>query len=344
MVAFNPLAYWPAGQMLPSLLLAADRSRLAHVPFLQALFEILQPRVYVELGAALDSTYLAACQVVASRALSCRCYGLPALEGEQYVGRWPAQQALRVEHAARFSAFSCLGDGDESNDQASVQSNVQALRTMSAVDLLWIEGRRTYQAVAQDVARFQARLSPRGVVLIHGIDSLPAGCGAGRLWLELAAQHPNLRVPHGEGLGVLAMGREIPEPLQALLSLHGDAAAGAVALYQALGERLTLQADLGQARDELQSRVPMLQAAHQAAQQARDETDRAIAASRQQIAALEHERDSLRVTESELRDRVRALEATLTTLNRCLSFRIGMAATAPLRWMKKRLQPATDTP
>ncbi|MBL9008540.1 MAG: hypothetical protein JNJ46_30035 [Myxococcales bacterium] len=340
MVAFHSLVYRPAEQTLPSLSLAADRSRLAHVPFLQSLLEILQPHVYVELGADLDSTYLAACQTVVSTGLSCLCYGLPAMEGEQYVGRWPAQQALRVEQAGRFSAFSCLGDSDESNDEA----NVQALRAMPPVDLLWIEGRRTYQAIAQDVARFRARLSPRGVVLIHGTDSLPEGCGAGRLWLELAAQHPNLRVPHGEGLGVLAMGREIPEPLHALLSLPGDAAAGAVALYQALGERLTLQADLGQARDELQSRVPMLQAAHQAAQQARDEKDRVIAASRQQIAALERERDALHIAESELRDRVRALEATLVTLNQCLSFRIGMAATAPLRWMKKRLHPATETP
>jgi hypothetical protein len=331
MERLNPLDHAACLRDLPSLNRALDRSRLQHVPLVQILFSLLTPRVYVELGADLGSTFAAACQAASLQDPPGRCYGLAAMEGEQPDRR--AQHLLdptaRAEHSAAYRGCSLLA---EVEDVLSAWHDA----TRPEIDLLLIEGRRTYQAVRQDLAHFSSRLSPRGVVLIHGIVASPAGCGAGRLWHEVAPQHPHLALSHGEGLGLLALGAEAPSLLSSLLALNPSQWQQAAAWLASLGERLSLKADLAQARSELFSQIPSLQAAQQALHTSEQERQREQALLRQQLAEAERDRDEQRARASALHAHVQSLESTLATLNGCLSFRIGMAATAPLRWVAKR--------
>lgn len=338
MARFDPLAFSTALLPLSSLSAAQDRSRLQHVPLLQALFHVVRPRVYVELGADLDSTYLAACQAVTAQGLDCRCYGLVAMEGEQLDRRSRPliDPQRRAEHLASYGAVSQLGEPDDA-------LFAELDPALPPIDLLLIDGRRTYQAVAQDLARFSSRLSPQGIVLIHGTAPQTPGFGASRLWSELAPRGPHVHLGHGDGLGLLAIGADLPEALRELLSPDTVAAGPVAAWLAALGEQLALQADLAQARRELLAYIPAMQDAQRALRSVEQQASQDLAALRQQLAAVECEREQQRGIAASLRERITQLEDTLTSVNGCLSFRIGMAATAPLRWVAKRLQPSTGS-
>lgn len=341
MVVFDPLLYARALRTLPSLLPAEDPGRLAAVPFLQVLIESLQPRVYVEVGADLHSTYGAACQALAGQASVVRCFGLPAFEGDQLD---PRSQPLinprqRAAHDASYGAFSQLGQADAEPAEALAA-------TVPAIDLLLIDARRTYQAVAYDLARFRPLLSPRGVVLLFGIAEPSTVLGARRLWQKLAAQQPHFELPHSLGLGLLAgFGTgdlaDLPASIQALCTADDATTAGLRTLFESLGERLVMERDVLLARREIATQVPLLQAAHVAAHQVEHAHSQQRTAWQAEREVLERALAAQKTVEQSLRQQVQALEETLHTLNHCLSFRIGMAATAPLRWMTKRRQPSS---
>lgn len=46
--------------------------------------------------------------------------------------------------------------------------------------------------------------------------------GCGRLWQELSRRHPSFEFVHGHGLGVLAVGAELPRPLEPLFEAAAD--------------------------------------------------------------------------------------------------------------------------
>lgn len=341
MVVFDPLLYAHALRTLPSLSLAQDPGRLAHAPFLQVLIACLQPRVYVEVGADLHSTYAAACQALAGRDPAVRCLGLPAFEGDQLDPRSQSllDPRLRAEHEATYGALSQLGlvDAEPADALAAM---------VPAIDLLLVDARRTYQAVAYDLARFRPLLSPHGVVLLYGIAEPSAVLGARRLWQKLAAQQPHFELPHSQGLGLLAgFGAgdlaDLPVSIQALCTADDATTAGLRTLFESLGERLLMERDVLLARREIAAQVPLLQAAHVAAHQVEHAHGQQRTAWQAEREVLERALATQKTVEQSLREQVQALEQTLHTLNHCLSFRIGMAATAPLRWVTKRRQPSS---
>ena len=97
----------------------------------------------------------------------------------------PGQIFSIHHHDARYGSFSTL-----------LRSSFNGALPYFAdgrIDLLHIDGFHTYEAVSGDFKAWQPELSPRAVVLFHGINVRDRGFGIWRFWEELASNHPHFR-------------------------------------------------------------------------------------------------------------------------------------------------------
>lgn len=174
---------------------------LEHIPFAFWLVEAQQPRVMVELGTGDGVSYFAFCQAVERLGLDTRCFGVEISEGAA------ASEPLRVHNEAQYSGFSRLLRSRPDD----------ALRHFedASIDLLHIDGRDAAEAVLADLDACLGKLSPRAIVLIHGINERERS--PFRLFQALARKHSHFDFTHGSGLGVLGIGAEQDPRVERLL-------------------------------------------------------------------------------------------------------------------------------
>jgi hypothetical protein len=187
----------------------------AHVPFALWLVSATRPRLIVELGTHNGVSYAAFCETVLQEKLATRCYAVDSWTGDDHAGHYDESvyTRLRAFHDGRYSAFSEL-----------LRMSFDEARDMIAdgtVDLLHIDGFHSYDAVRHDFEGWEPKLSPRAVVLFHDINVLGPGFGVARFWAEVEGRFPSFAFLHGHGLGVLAVGPEVPP---AVLRLCASAA------------------------------------------------------------------------------------------------------------------------
>ena len=211
---------------------------IEHGPFAFWLIEASRPRLLVELGTHHGYSYLAFCQAVQRLGIDTRCFAVDLWKGDEHAGWYGGEvlEALRQYHDPRYTAFSSL-----------VQSSFDdALRHFpdGSVDLLHIDGRHFYDDVRHDFETWRPKLSDRAIVLFHDTNVRKRDFGVFRLWDELRALHPHFEFLHGHGLGVLAIGSEYPERMNALFHCRDEAARQLRDVYARLGGSITTQMSL----------------------------------------------------------------------------------------------------
>jgi hypothetical protein len=189
-----------------------------HVPFAQWLVAAARPELIVELGTHNGVSYAAFCETVLRERLATRCYAVDSWTGDAHAGEYDESvyTALRDFHDGRYGAFSEL-----------LRMSFDAARGVIAdgsVDLLHIDGFHGYEAVRHDFTSWEAKLSPRAVVLFHDTNVLERGFGVVRFWAEIRDRYPSFEFLHGHGLGVLAVGPAVPPAVARLCATPSGAA------------------------------------------------------------------------------------------------------------------------
>ena len=206
----DPLFWRPTRLGVPS-------AWYGHIPFAFWLVAAIRPRLLVELGTHAGVSYAAFCEAVVRCRLPTRCFAVDSWLGDQHSGRYGEEvyADFRQFNDQHFRAFSTL-----------LRMDFDAAREQFAdgtIDLLHIDGEHTYEAVSHDLETWRRKLSDRAVVVFHDTIVRERDFGVWRLWHELTAQHPGFEFFHSSGLGVLAIGPDVPPPLTALLRA-GDGA------------------------------------------------------------------------------------------------------------------------
>lgn len=278
-----------------------------HIPFAFVLADLLAPRNFVELGAHKGDSYFAFCQTVKSLGLPTRCYAVDTWEGDVHTLSYGETVFAEFQawHDSRYAAFST--PMRMTFDQAAAKFE------NGSVDLLHIDGTHSYDAVKHDFETWLPKMSERGVVLFHDTNVRRDLYGVWKFWDEARAGRAHFEFKHGNGLGVLATGTELPERFRAFLELAQAIPDAVCKLFETLGQRVARGAAaaaqaariaaLEKTQEELFGKVSQLHAeldklstAHTALIGQRDELhvrnaalDRALSAVRIELAATQTE-------------------------------------------------------
>ena len=187
-------------------------SWLEHIPFAFWIVDVLRPQVIVELGTQSGNSYAAFAQAVQMTNLAARTYAVDTWKGDAHAGFY--DEAVFTEfaayHGAHFSSFSRL--------IRSTFEEAAAYFADGDIDLLHLDGCHTYEAVQADFNLWRDKISGRGVVLMHDTNVREREFGVWRLWSELSARYPSFEFLHGHGLGVLAIGSDVPDAVRWLVA------------------------------------------------------------------------------------------------------------------------------
>lgn len=221
------------GFVTPAMFWAPDRAdaspRCEHVPFLFWLVDAQRPFTLVELAETPGAPYLALCQAVSRLGLPTRCYAVCAHASRR--------DELVGYHDGRYAQFSQILQGQAGQQVDRFEDG--------AVDLVSIDAAQS-AAFADSLGAWLPKLSPRAVILIHGIDDPSTNNNALELWTTLAVRYRHFEFVHGSGLGILGVGPDLPPALQRLFSLDAIAprALEVREMFARLGRGVGLQAEL----------------------------------------------------------------------------------------------------
>jgi O-antigen biosynthesis protein len=227
---FNPLDY-PVALASPQRLVHS--AWIEHVPFGMAVVEMVRPSLLVELGVHLGVSYCSFCQAIDQLGLDTRVYGVDTWQGDEHAGFTEpvVLHDLKRHHDPLYGRFSYL-----------VQSTFCEAANRFAdgtIDLLHIDGFHSYAAVKEDFDTWRPKMSRRGVILMHDVRARLPGFGVWQLWDEIEATYPTFAFDHQYGLGVVAVGSDVPSELQPLLNASPIERGRIRRYFSQVGERLS---------------------------------------------------------------------------------------------------------
>jgi hypothetical protein len=206
-----------------------------HAPFAFWLTEAIKPHCFVELGTHYGYSYFAFCQAIKKLGLDTTTYAVDTWQGDEHAhfydeSVYKTVQAYNQQHYSNFSHLYRY-----TFDEAV------SLFEDNSIDLLHIDGRHFYEDVKHDFFTWFPKLTKNAIVLFHDISEVERGFGVGKFFDEISTNKQFFKFYHNHGLGILAVGKDMPEGLIPLLRAPKEVADQIRTIYEILGTNLTRQ-------------------------------------------------------------------------------------------------------
>jgi hypothetical protein len=211
---------------------------LEHAPFAFWIVNAQRPSSIVELGTHNGFSFFTFCEAVTLFGLPTRAFAIDTWRGDDQAGFYDDavyEEVDRIRSEQYPEQAELLrGYFDDFVDEFPDGS----------VDLIHIDGRHGYEDILHDFTSWLPKASDRAVILFHDIAEHQEGFGVWRFWDEVSNRYPSFAFEHGHGLGVLAVGSNVPAPVLAFLDAASQRPELVRETYARLGARVTRQAQL----------------------------------------------------------------------------------------------------
>lgn len=262
---------------------------LWHVPFLFWVVEVMRPTCVVQLGTGHGAGYFALCQGLEKLGHDVRSYGASGYDAS------PAETAvlqdIEKHNESHYGDFSCLVPGDPGALRRQLKKGT--------IDLLVVDGPLSDRGLEVLETKWLPMMANDGVLVLHGLRrqfSSPAGQA---LIERLTQEWPTIELDGGDGLLAVLCGKDAPEPLQRMASLHpGDEGFGDIhRVFSRLGAVLHQEGKTLGLSDEIEATLAqcdVLQRDLLVARQRSDHQNEDLERLQALMAERVHERDTAR--------------------------------------------------
>ena len=190
---------------------------LEHGRFAFWLVATHRPQIIVELGTHSGYSYFTFCHAVQRSNIGARCFA--------EFDHWQGDEHANFYTNEVYEEVSAVNDRHYSGFSQLIRSTFdEACKHFEdgSIDLLHIDGRHFYDDVVHDFQSWLPKMSENGIILFHDINVRERNFGVYRFWSELKATYPSFEFFHGYGLGVLGVGKSLPDVVKALFSGSSD--------------------------------------------------------------------------------------------------------------------------
>lgn len=207
----NSITTLAQGSMFWRPVFLADSKWLEHVPLAFWLIEAHKPSTVVELGTQSGVSYFAMCQAVDRLRLETNCYAVGTWQSESSENQADISslyKKVKSHNDAHYPSFSRL----------VTTNNQKALEYFSdnSIDLIHFNDLQGYESGRQLISSWLPKLSDRGLILINETNVRDENHYVHRLFEELKETNPTFEFRHGQGLGLLGVGENQQELVEAL--------------------------------------------------------------------------------------------------------------------------------
>ncbi len=199
--------------------------------FAMTLVDLLRPRTIVDLDATDGILYSAFCQAVRELSLETRCYGTstghPAGDDSKSKAAFADWKKAHDDLYAGFSRLipQIITDGTD-------------LFAQDSIDLLHLNGEWSYESARLEFEKWLPKLSERGVVLLSRTSFHKGEHGIWKLWEGLRPKYEHFEYGHDGGLGLIAIGADVPSGLRQLLDAREPEISLIREFFRQQGQRL----------------------------------------------------------------------------------------------------------
>ena len=239
MIKPNRAMYMHPHDVLPS-------AWLGHIPFAGWIVGALRPKTIVELGTHHGTSFLAFCQAIQEQGVEASAYAIDTWEGDPHAGAYGSEVYDRISslHATKYAGFSKL--------MRMTFDDALSCFEDGSIDLLHIDGMHSYDAVKHDFDSWIPKLSDRSVVLFHDIFERERGFGVWKLWDEIRTRYPSHTFTHSHGLGVVAMGKNIPPEVGMLFNLPEEDRLLVKLMFERAASHVEIESEISRLQSALQ--------------------------------------------------------------------------------------------
>lgn len=210
-----------------------DSDWIEHAPFAFWLIEAHRPTRFVYVGTPDGYAMFAFNQAVLELGIKAQTVGIIK----------SPSSACALPESAEFQLM-CAHNDMEYSDFSHILSEPleSAINHLSdgSIDLLHIDGADGCCEVQRTFESLTGKLSDRAVVLIHDTNVRRGNFGVHLFWDQIRPLYPHFEFLHGRGLGVLGLGKHLPDSLCKLFAAAQDRNASAEVrlAYSRLGRGL----------------------------------------------------------------------------------------------------------